>query len=281
MRLLVASVVLSVVGVPAADVQADLIDPRGVFFHRYTGPFSAIEWIHIWDIEGEHRYRFSDIRGIAPYDGVISPQGTINWDSMPDQSGSGSFITQDHATQTLIYQNGTYQSTLRRAPGTDASFITRIDSREQGAAIASGSWNLTIDTLDAETGALLGTLHTSALTVVNGELFRLEQADGTFYQGVFETGIAAGFRVVAPRGITPEFDSFDGSATSWTSNLLGDFRMLGDDAFSATMLLQSRRQPGQQTQTVYRLTGSRVPAPGGATMVLALGLAATRRQRKA
>lgn len=279
MRTHLSSVLAALLSLTAVKAHADLVDPRGVFFHSYTGPFSAIEWIHIWEIEGDNRYRFSDIRGIAPYDGVITPEGVITWDTLPTQSGSGQFTTQDNATQTLLYQGGTYESTLRRAPGTDASFITRIDSREQGAAIANGSWDLLIETLDAQTGDLLASEHMAANTIVTGEILRIEQADGTFYEGVFETATTAGFRVVAPRGVTPEYDSFEGSATSWTRNLLGDFRMQGDDAFSATMLLQTRRQPGQQAQTVYRLTGSRVPAPGGAAVMLAMGLLSTRRRR--
>lgn len=279
MRVLCVSAVAALLSLATVPASGGTINPEGVFFHRYTGPFAAVEWIHIWDSEGESRYRFSDIRGIAPYDGQITSDGTITWDTLPSQSGFGQFTTQDHATQTLLYQGGTYASTLQRAPGTDASFITRIDSREDGASIANGSWNVLIETLDAETGAVLASEQTLVTTVVTGDLLRLEQSDGTFYQGVFETGTTAGFRVVAPRGVTPEFDSFNGSETSWNQNLLGDFRMLGDDAFGATMLLQTRRAPGQQVQSVYRLSGSRVPAPGGLGVVLALGVMGGRRRR--
>lgn len=255
------------------------IDPRGVFFHEFSGPFSGREWIHIWDLPGDNRYQFSDILGVAPYDGEILPTGQITWDSLPSQSGTGQFTSQDQANQTLVYQGGTYTSTMRRAPGTDASFITRIHSRENGDAGVAGDWNVTIDRLDAETGALISTEDSTATTTVAGDLLRIEQSDGTFYQGVFETGTTAGFRVIGQFVFGQSYATIEGSETSWTQNLLGDFRMTGDDTFSATMLLSTRRQPSVQEQTVYRITGSRVPAPGAAGMLLAAGALASRRRR--
>jgi len=255
------------------------IDPRGVFFHTFTGPSSGTEWIHIWDIEGERRYRFSDTRGVAPYDGVILPNGQITWDTLPTQSGSGMFTSQDNASQSLVFNGGTFPSTLQRAPGTDATFITRIDSREDGDSSAAGRWGVEIETLDASTGELIESEQTFVTTIVDGDLLRIELDDGTFYQGVFETGTTAGFRVIAPNALAPEFESFVGSETSWSQNLLGDFRMTGDDTFSATMLLHTRRRPAIQNQTVYRFTGSRVPTPGAMGVLGIIGIAAARRRR--
>lgn len=257
------------------------IDPRGVFFHSYTGPFSAIEWIDFRALEGERRYQFSDIRGLAPYRGEIDTEGHITWDNTGSASGTGLFSDQDNATMTLQYFGGTYQSTLRRAPGTDAEFITQIESRAQGNTRYEGSWDLSISELDAASGALISTSSMTASISVIGDLVRLEYDDGSYYQGVFETEDHAGFRVVLPAGgLADQFASFEGSQTSLTKNLLGDIRFDGTDAFNATFLTQTRTAPGRQDQFVYTITGTRaVPAPGGLAVIASGGLVLGRRRR--
>ena len=260
---------------------AGTIDPRGVYFHRFTGPSSGAEWIHIWGIEGDNRYRFSDVRGFAPYDGEILSNGQITWDTGGGQSGSGMFTSQNEATQTLVYFGGNYASTLRRAPGTDASFITRIDSRTNGDASIAGGWDLQIKELDPETGEVLSESTMGATASVTDDRLRLTYDDGTYFQGVFEEDDHAGFRVVLPNGgLVPEFRSFAGSETSLTMNLLGDFRMTGEDSFNATFLTQSRTTPGSHTMGVYVITGTRaVPAPGGVGVLGVATVLVARRRR--
>lgn len=264
----------------ASNACAGTIRPQGVFFHSYTGPFSAVEWVHIWEIDGADRYRFSDIRGLAPYDGQILASGQITWDSTGSQSGSGQFSTQNDATMTLVYQGGQYQSTMRRAPGTDADFITRIDSREAGDARVNGRWDLTVTELDAMTGTVIGSTEIGATALVSGDVLRLTCDDGTYYQGVFEETDHAGFRVVLPGTFVDEFNTFEGSETSLSMNLMGDFRLTGENTFEATFLTQTRRSPGQQDQFVHVVTATRaVPAPGVAAMCGVFGVLATRRRR--
>jgi hypothetical protein len=242
-------------------VSGQMIDPRGVFFHSYTGPASGLEWIDIRKIDGPDRYQFSDIRGIAPYRGEIV-DGNIDWDNTGTSSGIGTFSTQDDATMTLMYFGGSYQSTLRRAPGTDADFTTQIDSPTMGSGIANGQWNLVVSDLDPSTGLVLNELHTTATTVVDDELLRLTLEDESYFQGVFEEPMRVGFRVVVPSGNLPaQFASFPGSETSLTRNLLGDLRF-ETNSFSATFLTQTRTAPGSQRQFVQVLTGTRVvPEP--------------------
>lgn len=261
----------------------DGIDPRGVYFHSYTGPFSAIEWVDFRAESGQDRYQFSDIRGIAPYQGVIDNTGLITWDNTGSTSGTGQFSDQDNATMTLNYFGGIYNSTLRRAPGTDADFLTQIDSRTGGNLSIAGQWNLAIQDLDASTGQVLGQSSTTAMATVTGDLLRLTFDDGTYYQGVFEEADHAGFRVVLPSsGLPSGFGSFTGSETSLGLNLLGDFRLTSSDAFSATFLTQTRTQPGQQQQFVQVISASRaVPEPGGLMMLtLPVLFAIGRRSRK-
>ena len=188
------------------------IRPQGVYFHSYTGPFSGLEWIHIWEIDGADRYRFSDMRGIAPYDGEILPDGRITWDTTPISSGAGMFTSPNEATQTLIYQGGVYPSTLRRAPGTDSDFLTRIGSRTDGDASIEGRWDLTITELDAATGDVLTSTTIGASTSVDGDLLSLIYDDGRSFTGVFEDADHAGFRVLAADGALGEFARVDGEA---------------------------------------------------------------------
>lgn len=268
------------VALACTSVHAGDIDPRGVFFHSYTGPFSAVEWIHMRQLPGERRYQFSDIRGIAPYNGQILGDGQITWDTTANTSGTGRFTSQDDATMTLRFGSATFHSTLRRAPGTDASFLTQIDSPTAGNTTINGSWDLTITELDAANGDVLGVSTMRAVAQVTGDLLRLTYDDGTFFQGVFEEPDHAGFRVVLPSGQTPAFDSFPGSATSLAMNLLGDFRLLDEDTISAVFLTQTRRPPGSQDQFAYAIRGTRsVPAPSvaGLGVVILLTLSRCRR----
>lgn len=264
---------------PAAFAGDD-IDPRGVFYHSYTGPFSATEWIHIWDTEGDRRYEFSDVRGLVPYAGTISTDGVITWDTTANTGGGGAFVGQNRASQTLVYNGSNFPSELYRAPGTDADFITRIDSREDGDASLTGRWSVFIEALDPMSGDVLSTRTELFDVLVSGDLVRLTSETGSYVQGVFETDDHAGFRVVVPNGLAERFRSFEGSETNTTMNILGDLRYDGADAFTATMLMQSRAAPGpNQHQFAERYTATRVPAPGG---VLALGLGgalAVRRRR--
>lgn len=283
MRPKTSAVVLSVVAL-AVTVPAfagDDIDPRGVYFHSYSGPSNATEWIHIWDIEGDRRYEFSDIRGLVPYRGTITTDGAITWDTVGNISGSGTFLGQNRASQTLVFNGSDFQSELWRAPGTDAEFITQIDSREQGDTSLSGEWSVLIEALDPQSGDVLSSRTELFDVLVTDDLVRLTSETGDAVQGVFETERHAGFRVVVPNGLAERFRSFAGSETNTNRNILGDLRYDGADAFSATMLLQTRAGPGpNQRQFVERYTATRVPTPGGG-VVLACGLLAVARRRRA
>ncbi|MBO6513268.1 MAG: hypothetical protein JJ974_04810 [Phycisphaerales bacterium] len=273
---------LAVASIGSISSAGNSIDPRGVFFHSYTGPFSGIEWIDIRATGGENRYQFSDIRGLVPYQGSILPDGQITWDTTSNTGGSGAFTDSDNASQTLRYNGQNFPSTLRRAPGTDADFITQIQTRESGNTALSGNWDLTVQQLNASTGDLVSASTLSGSISVTDDIIRLEYDDGTYYQGVFESENHAGFRVVVPDGNLPDqFASFEGSETSLNQNLLGDLRFDGLDAFNATFLTQTRRPPGAQQQFVYTVTGTRVvPAPSGLLISLSFAVLAVPRRRR-
>ncbi|MEM7456983.1 MAG: hypothetical protein AAF456_21745 [Planctomycetota bacterium] len=261
---------------------ADDIDPRGVFYHSYTGPFSAVEWVHIRSKPGIDRYEFSDIRALAPYYGSISNAGSIVWDNTGNTSGTGTFTSADNATMTLNYFGGIYDSTLTRAPGTDADFVTQIESRTAGNVAYNGRWDLVIDDLDPVTGALISSRTTSAEIAVLFDLVRITYDDGTFYQGVFEEADRAGFRVVLPdSGLPAGFSSFTGSETSLQLDLLGSLHFESNRSFAASWLTQTRNAPGQHLHTIQRVRASRIPEPVAASVLAGLSLVLGGRRKKA
>ncbi len=270
---------LAVVLCPPAARAGVQIDPRGVFFHSYSGPSSATEWVHIWGIDGDRRYEFSDVRGLVPYRGSIDQAGVIAWDTTATTGGGGQFLNQNRASQTLVYRGDDYASELWRAPGTDSEFITRIQSREDGDASLEGEWRVEIDSLDPRTGALLGSRTEDYAVTVVGDLVRLTSSDGTYFQGVFETAGHAGFRVVLPGPAQARFRSFEGSETNSGLNVMADLRRTGADSFEAVFLLQTRNAPGPlQDQFVERYTAVRVPAPGSGACVVVGGVLIARRR---
>ena len=268
-----------VVVILAGGASGQAIDPRGVFFHDYSAPsFSGIEWVTIVDQPGDRRYEFSDIRALEPFSGTIAEDGQTTWDT-GRVSGTGSFSDADRASFQLLFGASTFQSDLWRAPGTSPEFITLIETPEPGRSELAGAFEVTITSLDPRTGATLGA-RTEMMTLgVSGQTLRLTEGDGDFIQGVFESADAVGFRVVSPAALRPEYRSFVGSETNLGQNLMGDLRFLSDDAFEATVLLQTRTAPGNQSQMVEHYSAVRVPTPGSGA-ALALGLLAPRGRRR-
>jgi len=268
---------VSLVCVSSACAQP--IDPRGVFFHEYASPsFGGVEWITMIAQPGVRRYEFNDIRSITPFSGTIAEDGATTWDTGA-VSGSGAFDSQDHATFNLRFGSSNFTSEIWRAPGASADFLTRLDSPEAGRAELGGTFAVTVDELDPRTGALLGRRTETMLLGVVGETLRLTESDGDYIQGVFESAEAVGFRVVVPNALRSDYATFPGSETNRGLNLMADLRFTGEDAFTATVLLQTRTSPGNQTQFVERYSAIRVPAPGSVAFVAVGVLGAGRRRR--
>lgn len=270
------AIVLALSGLSTAAAQS--VDPRGVFFHEYTAAsFAGVEWVTMVDVAGDRRYEFSDIRALTPFSGTIATDGTTVWDAGA-VTGTGSFSTQDRAHFDVIFGSTPVALDLWRAPATTPDFITWLDSPVDGSASLAGEFRVTVDQLDPMTGAVIGTRDEMMMLEVAGQTLRLTEADGDFIQGVFEDADAVGFRVVTPLAARPEYRTFVGSETNRGLNVMADLRFNGTDGFTATVLLQTRTSPGAQTQFVERYTAHRVPAPGMATGLLALGVFARRRR---
>ncbi len=263
--------------VSSAGAQA--IDPRGAFFHDYASTsFSGVEWITIIDRPGDRRYEFNDIRSLTPFSGTIAESGATVWD-VGQVSGTGMFDSQNHARFNLRFGSSNFTSEIWRAPGTTADFLTRLETPEAGRPELEGEFLVTVDELDPRTGALLGTRSERMVLGVMGDTLRLTEADGDYIQGVFESVDAVGFRVVVPAPARSDYATFPGSATNRGLNIMADLRFLSDDAFGATVLLQTRTGPGNQTQFVERFSAVRVPTPGSGAAAVGGLLWFSRRRR--
>ncbi len=263
----------------AAPPSPASIDPRGVFLHNYTGPFNGWEWIQIVEQPGDRRYEFSDLRGAVPYRGEIAMDGTTAWDTTATTGGSGLFANANRATFDLAFSGSVFTSNIWRAPFTDSEFITSIESREAGDAALAGAWDVVVQSIDPQTGAITGTSADTADLSVTDDLLRLTMgSSGVFYQGVFETADRVGFRVQR-RNVPDAFETYDGSDYSVNANLLGDLRVTGADSFEAVLLTENRGTGGNLNPQQIRLLATRVPAPAGsAVLVGGVALAARRRR---
>lgn len=267
---------IALFAVTTSAAVAQPIEPRGVFFHHFASAGSdGTEWVHIWDAPGDRRYEFSDVQGFAPFTGTIETNGDTTWDV--GLTGTGSFSDQNTASFDLVYQGTPFTSDIWRAPGTSPDFITRLDSPEQGDVSLEGQWEVSIQTLDPQTGALLSTRTEQYDLTVDDQTLRLTDQSGDFMQGVFETADSVGFRVVTNTS-RPGFRSFDGSTTNIPRNILADLRFTSPDEFDATFLFQTRNAPGAQTQTIERFSAIKVPTPATGFVFLP-GLAVLARRR--
>ena len=94
-----------------------------------------------------------------------------------------------------------------------------------------------------------------------GNNITITDPGGLFFRGTFEDGLTAGFRVIANPSFPPAtgiFATFPGSATNIGQDLLGEMNLLSINEFRASFLLQSRTPLGNQTQTLFEFSATRV-----------------------
>jgi hypothetical protein len=260
----------------ASAANSQPIEPRGVFFHHFASSSSdGTEWVHIWDAPGDRRYEFSDVQGFAPFAGTIEPNGNTTWDV--GLSGAGSFSDQDTASFDLVYQGTPFTSDIWRAPGTSPEFITQLDTPETGDTAFAGQWEITIDSLDPMTGALVSTRTEEFDLTISGQTLRLTDQSGDFMQGVFETSDSVGFRVVTNTS-RAGYTSFEGSSTNLRLNILADLRFESSEEFEATFLYQTRNSPGFQSQTIEHFSAVKIPTPASGLLFIPVMAYASRRK---
>lgn len=240
------------------------IDPRGVFFHAWTGSTAGTEWALLLPADGERRYAFADTRS----KGVIV---TIDLDgrwtveaSEHDSAGGGIFVDKDRALIDWRAWGMRFNGTLQRAAFTSPDFPLVLESPEAGNPLLAGAWQSRSQQIGPLSGAVIEEREETVTVRVEGETLRLTDAAGRFYQGVFETPSLVGFRVIDNPPRSPLFRTFPGSATNREQDLLGMARILDINLMEVNLLLQTRYPVSDAVQTQLRFVLSRDdPFPAG------------------
>ncbi len=245
---------------PSALAQSTAIDPRGIFFNRFTGSFGGTEWFQTIPLTGTNRYRVADIFG-GGFDCTITPEGIVTLDA---GVGTGSFSTPDRYVIRPNLGGTVFTFTNTRAPGTAPDFPLSIVSPIAGNPLLAGTYRTLTQPVNPETGLVAaGGFENNTITVLN-TTFRITDPGGLFFQGIFESPTRVSFRVVSPTPGDARFRSIPGSAINFTQNMMGSVRVTSVNTFTAVFLLQSRTPLGSQTQSVFFMDATRIdPLPQG------------------
>lgn len=250
--------ILSILLVSSAFGQ---VNPRGIYFNRFVGPFNGTEWFQLTTTNGTN-YQLRDIYG-GGWNGTINAAGDITIPGQP----AGMFSGPDNFVIFPAFAGGPFTFTCNRVPTTTPDFPLRLFSSHTNATPLDGQWNNTLQFINPETGVKEPPA-TEVITVTTGSnTIRITDPGGLFFQGVFEHGLLAGFRVVANPSFPPAngiFATFPGSATNIGQDLLGELNMVSINEFRASFLLQERSQLGTQDQSVVEFVATRaVPLEPG------------------
>lgn len=237
------------------------VNPRGIYFNRFAGPFNGLEWFQLTTNNGTN-YQLRDIYG-GGWNGTINAAGNITIPGQP----SGMFSGPDNFVIFPSFAGGPFTFTCNRVPTTTPDFPLRLFSAHANASPLDGQWNNTLRFINPETGAK-GAPASEVITITTGaNTIRITDPGGLFFQGVFEHGLLAGFRVVANPSFPPAsgvFATFPGSGTNIGQDLLGELNLININEFRASFLLQTRTQLGTQSQSVVEFEATRtVPLEPG------------------
>ena len=245
-------------GMGCAGVRADAPVPQGLYFHTFTGSVTGSEW-STWRYLGTPgRYEFSDLTAGGHYAATVGADGSVDFDGTV---GEGMFAPDGSADLTFRFGLATvFHSHIVRAPYTDAQFPVVVSIPVAGDASLSGVWDATILEVDPATGATVEQTAGVVGVAVDGTTVRLDLPDGSYYIAAWQHAVRAGIRVIEPAPTVPIARTFPGCATSVDQDVVGEVRVLGPLAMSATLCLQTRVPFGQQEQSMMHLELTR-PAP--------------------
>lgn len=245
-------VVLATLSVTA---MAQDIEPGGIYFNRFTGPFNGTELFEVTQVNG-NTFNMRDIYG-GGFTGTITPEGIV---TIPGFPNNGMFSDADNFVIFPMFGGGTFTFNSNRVPTTSVNFPLRLQSARPAESTLAGQWTNSLTVINPETGQINGTGNEFINVTVNGNTVRITDPNGLFFQGVFENGRNAGFRVISnPFFGTPPlaFRTFPGSSTNIGQDLLGEMNMISINEFRATFMLQSRQQLGNQSQMLFEFQAVR------------------------
>jgi len=264
-NLLAIATIASTVGTATAQETAGQegvtdLDPRGVYFNRFTGGFPGTEWFTTIPIAGTDRYRLADIVG-GGWNAIVTSDGAVDILNAP---GDGQYSDADNYILNPSFAGSTFVFNNNRAPHTDVDFPLQMESPVSGNFMLSGDYNTLTQSVNPETGVINSSSTDINNVLIVGHIFSITDADNEFFRGVFETPTRVGFRVVVPTPGDSRFRTFQDSALSINQNLLGSVRVTSINSFEATLLFQSRTGLGFQNQSIVTMSGERVdPYPAG------------------
>lgn len=236
------------------------LDPRGVYFNRFTGGFPGTEWFTTMPISGTNRYRLADIVG-GGWNAIVTPEGAVDILNAP---GDGQYSDANNYILNPSFAGSTFVFNNNRAPFTDVDFPLQLISPTAGSSMLSGVYTTLTQIVNPETGEILSGGFEDNTVSVLGSSFNVTDPAGEFFNGVFETPTRVGFRVVVPTPNDTRFRTFAGSSLSLNQNLMGSVRITSINTFEATFLFQSRTGLGNQSQGITIMSGERVdPYPVG------------------
>ncbi len=236
------------------------LDPRGVYFNRFTGGFPGTEWFTTIPTNGTNRYRLADIVG-GGWGALVTPEGAVDILNAP---GDGQYSDADNYILNPSFAGSTFTFNNNRAPHTDVDFPLQLFSPVAGNSMLSGVYTTLTQSVNPETGEIQSGNTEDNTVLIVGDIFSITNPASEFFRGVFETPTRVGFRVVVPTPNDLRFRTFAGSAISLNQNLLGSVRLTSINSFEATLLLQSRTGLGNQSQGIVTMSGERVdPYPAG------------------
>ncbi|MFT5284113.1 MAG: hypothetical protein ACI8TQ_000269 [Planctomycetota bacterium] len=246
--------ILAVASLSTASAQN--LDPRGIYFNRFTGSFNGTEYFQITPINGSTtNFRIADLYG-GGFTGTIDGFGNI---SIPNTNPPGSFSDPDNF---IIFPfNGQFTFDSNRVPTTTVDFPLTLDSPQTANSLLAGQWSNTLRFINPETGQL-GAPGTEIITVdLDGPRVKITDPGGAFFQGIFENGLQAGFRVLQNPTFpvpTGDFAAFPGPGTNTGQDVLGELSMININQFRASFLLQTRTALGNQSQSLVEFEATRL-----------------------
>jgi len=231
------------------------IDPRGIFFNRFSGAFSGTEWFQTIPTPGDgpDAFRLADIFG-GGLDARITADGQI---TLLDGVGSGNFSGPDRYTIRPNLGGARFTFTCNRIDGTDADFPLELVSPRPANSLLAGDWETEIIEFNPETDQPISTNFETLSLTASGNSLRLTDNDGLFYQGVFENGISLLFRTIIPNPRSARFASFPEADSNSTDDVIGAINFSDINTFSGLLLLQTRAALGSQSQLAFHYRGTR------------------------
>jgi|GEM_PF-2088961 len=230
----------------------EAIDPRGLYFNRFSGGFSGAEYFQVIPAAIPGSYIMTDLFG-GGFTAMVDNQGQIE---LANGVGAGQFDDLDNFTINPNIGGTAFTFVNNRVPMTTPEFLLELNDAMNNGSPLNGDWVNRFGTINPETGQADVLSEEIISLVVDGNTVRITDPAGNFVQGVFEQADRAIFREIIPNPVG-RFASIPGSDSTFISDLVGTLEFENLNEYRLIFALQSRAPLGQQTQTLFQFQGAR------------------------